>query len=255
MRRAYVDIAEGQMHYRYAGDGEPVILLHMSGSSSDEFEKVGDILANDHRVYAPDLLAFGYSDRPPCVYTMQQHAETIIEFMESLNIKSAFFVGNLVGANISVHVALLCPDRVKGMFLSSFCYGLDYKEYQKFGDLPVYQPVEVKDDGSHLIELWRRTQRYKESTGVISARTLCMHMAGDWSESLHKALFTDRDLSEELKTISIPVKLIVAPNDEASTRRVSELLQNAQYQVIENLNPFFDRKYPDIFANMVKECL
>lgn len=46
------------MHYRFSGTGSNVIIfLHMSGSSSDEFELVGEKLAQSgFYVYAPDLL-------------------------------------------------------------------------------------------------------------------------------------------------------------------------------------------------------
>ena len=46
MKKAYLDLPWGQMHYRYAGEGEKtIILLHMSGFSSTEYDKAGDILA------------------------------------------------------------------------------------------------------------------------------------------------------------------------------------------------------------------
>ncbi|MBU2644858.1 alpha/beta hydrolase, partial [bacterium] len=72
MKRAYADIPEGQMHYRHAGNGDPVVMIHMSGSSSDEFEEVGAFLAEHYSVYALDLLAFGSSDKPPRKYTMAE---------------------------------------------------------------------------------------------------------------------------------------------------------------------------------------
>ncbi|GAA6293567.1 hypothetical protein F220043C3_20010 [Enterocloster asparagiformis] len=253
MKRAYVEIEEGQMHYRCAGAGEPIILLHMSGSSSDEFERVGDLLANKYAVYAPDLLAFGSSDKPPRVYTLKEHAETVIEFMDCLGVKAAYFVGNLVGANIAVHVAMARPERVKRMFLSSFCYSADYEEFRSYGSLPVYQPIPIAEDGCHLVEMWKRTKRYQETTDVISARTLCMHLAGEWSESLHYALFSDIDLTECLREVKTPVKLIGAPAEEEKLSQVAELLPDAEYEIVNDLNPFFDRKYPERFSQMVRE--
>jgi len=253
MKRAYVDITEGQMHYRYAGSGAPIIMLHMSGSSSDEFEESGDMLAGKYTVYAPDLLAFGYSDRPPRLYTMEEHARAVIEFMDVLEITSACFVGNLVGANIAVHVAIQNSARVKAMFLSSFCYGKEHKEFQAYGALPVYQPIPAADDGSHLVEMWQRTQRYQETTAVIGARTLCMHLAGEWSESLHTALFSDIDLTDSLRKIIIPTKLIGAPAEEEKLRLLVSLIPNARYEIVDELNPFFGRKYPDKFTKMIEK--
>ena len=42
--------------------------------------------------------------------------------MDSLGIKSAYLVGNLVGANIAVHIATSNLGRVKGLMLGQLCY-------------------------------------------------------------------------------------------------------------------------------------
>lgn len=39
MKRAYVEIPEGQMHFRFEGNGETIILLHMAVALSDEFSR------------------------------------------------------------------------------------------------------------------------------------------------------------------------------------------------------------------------
>lgn len=40
MKRGYVDTPEGQVHYREEGTGEPLLLLHKAGLSSDEFTEM-----------------------------------------------------------------------------------------------------------------------------------------------------------------------------------------------------------------------
>ena len=47
MRRAYADVPDGQMHYRYEGRGEALLLLHMAGSASDQFERVIPFLSKN----------------------------------------------------------------------------------------------------------------------------------------------------------------------------------------------------------------
>ena len=50
MKRAYADIPEGQIHYRYEGKGEPILLLHAAVGSSDEFKKVIPFLSKTYRL-------------------------------------------------------------------------------------------------------------------------------------------------------------------------------------------------------------
>jgi pimeloyl-ACP methyl ester carboxylesterase len=52
VKGAYADIPEGRMHYRTEGDGEPLLLLHMSLGSSDEFTRTIPFLSNTYRVIA-----------------------------------------------------------------------------------------------------------------------------------------------------------------------------------------------------------
>jgi len=56
MKRAYTDIPEGQIHYRIEGSGEPILLLHMAVSSSDEFSRTMHFLSKKYRAIAIDFL-------------------------------------------------------------------------------------------------------------------------------------------------------------------------------------------------------
>ena len=46
MKRGYVDTPEGQVHYRTEGSGEPILLLHKAGLSSDEYTEMLPFLGN-----------------------------------------------------------------------------------------------------------------------------------------------------------------------------------------------------------------
>ena len=65
MKRAYADIPEGQIFYRFEGSGEPVLLLHAGVTSSGEYIKVIPFLSKNYRVIAPDFLGNGDSDPAP----------------------------------------------------------------------------------------------------------------------------------------------------------------------------------------------
>ena len=62
MRRGYADTAVGQVHYREAGEGEVVVLLHQTASSSIMYYRVMPYLAGRFRVVAMDTPGFGNSD-------------------------------------------------------------------------------------------------------------------------------------------------------------------------------------------------
>ncbi|MFM7320372.1 MAG: alpha/beta fold hydrolase, partial [Armatimonadota bacterium] len=73
---------EGDLHYRKAGDGPPLLLLHGigAGCSSFEWRHIFDDLATRHTVYALDFLGFGKSDKPRIAYSAEFYQELIADF-------------------------------------------------------------------------------------------------------------------------------------------------------------------------------
>jgi pimeloyl-ACP methyl ester carboxylesterase len=72
----------GDIAYTVRGRGAPLLLLHglYAGASSFEYRRVFEALSQTHRVYAPDLLGFGLSARPPVVYTPELYVQLILDF-------------------------------------------------------------------------------------------------------------------------------------------------------------------------------
>ena len=58
----YAQAPQGQLHYRDAGSGDPILLLHQTPRSLDEFAELQPLLARNHRVIAMDMVGFGGSD-------------------------------------------------------------------------------------------------------------------------------------------------------------------------------------------------
>jgi pimeloyl-ACP methyl ester carboxylesterase len=58
MKRGYVDTPEGQIHYRYDGSGEPVLLLHKASLSSDEYSEMLLLLGKKYMAIARAIMEF-----------------------------------------------------------------------------------------------------------------------------------------------------------------------------------------------------
>ena len=65
MQRAFLTIGDRQLHYRVAGDGPPVVMLHPSPMSSAALLPMATALAAHFRVYAFDTPGYGLSDPLP----------------------------------------------------------------------------------------------------------------------------------------------------------------------------------------------
>lgn len=107
--------AEGhRIHYREAGDGAPVVLLHggIIDAAHVSWPPVVDRLAPDYHVVAPDLLGYGESDLPPGPYSIPRHAGVIADALEELDLGPVTLVGLSMGGGVAMQLTLDRPDLV-----------------------------------------------------------------------------------------------------------------------------------------------
>lgn len=109
-------------NYLEAGSGaETVVLIHGSGpgvTSYSNWRLVIPALSKNFRVVAPDMVGFGYSDRPEGVdYGLDTWAQQTIGVMDALGIEKAHLVGNSFGGAIALRIATLAPEKVDKLVL------------------------------------------------------------------------------------------------------------------------------------------
>lgn len=118
IRRGFDDLPHGQMHYRSAGAGAPLLLLHSSPGSARQMEGLIRRFASRMRVIAPDTPGNGDSDPlPGDGHEIADLARAMLAFLDSQGIETAHVYGMHTGAAIAAELALLAPERVKGVML------------------------------------------------------------------------------------------------------------------------------------------
>ncbi len=110
-------LKEGTVLYAVAGAGSPVILLHGFGGQIWVWEKQVSALSRHHRLYIPDLVGYGYSDRPKVDYTPALFIDSIRQLMDHLGLQRASLIGNSMGGGIAWAFALTHPDRIDKLVL------------------------------------------------------------------------------------------------------------------------------------------
>ena len=158
IKRAFLDTEDGQILYRIGGEGEPLLLLHMTPRSSDEFREVMPILAQNRLVIAMDLMGLGDSDKPPRIYSVADYAKTVIALWDHLGIKKSSILGSLTGGYIAGELAAAYPERVEKLIL---CNMIRFESEQQDQILKKYsQGFKIKEDGSYLQERWLARVNY-----------------------------------------------------------------------------------------------
>lgn len=108
-------------NYHDVGSGDPLFLIHGSGpgvTAWANWRLVIPALAEQHRVIAPDMAGFGYTERVEGYeYTMENWVQHAIDLMDALDIEKTHFVGNSFGGALAIALAIRYPQRVERLIL------------------------------------------------------------------------------------------------------------------------------------------
>jgi 2-hydroxymuconate-semialdehyde hydrolase len=112
-------------HYHEAGSGHPLLLIHGSGpgvSAWANWRLNLPVLADSARVIAPDMVGFGYTERPEGIaYTMDTWIGHAIGLLDALGIEQTDLLGNSFGGALALQLAIRHPDRVRRLILMGAC--------------------------------------------------------------------------------------------------------------------------------------
>ena len=108
-------------NYHDVGTGFPVLLIHGSGpgvSAWANWRLTIPLLAAQRRVIAPDMVGFGYSQRPAGIaYTMDTWVAQAVGLLDALGIDQADLIGNSFGGGLALALAIRHPQRVRRLVL------------------------------------------------------------------------------------------------------------------------------------------
>jgi pimeloyl-ACP methyl ester carboxylesterase len=100
-------------------DGKPLILLHGIGASAERWSRVTPTLSRYFRVITPDIVGFGYSDKPTVEYTMDFFLDFFNGFLDNLGINKASMVGSSFGGHLATEFAIRFNRRIDRLVLAS----------------------------------------------------------------------------------------------------------------------------------------
>lgn len=106
------DIALACREWHTDGTGVPVLLLHGSPGSGNDFDTLAPLLDSSRRVIAPDLLGYGGTTGHIDDRSIKAYARTLLAMMDRLKIEKIHVVGWSNGGGIALHMADLAPERV-----------------------------------------------------------------------------------------------------------------------------------------------
>lgn len=262
LRRAYSETRFGQLHLWTAypsGGGfderTPLICLHQAGGSGRLFAPVLSELGGDRSVYAPDLPGHGSSDAAGSKAGIAELAGAVADFIDGMRLRTVDVFGYQLGALLATELAIARPQLVRRVIL----WGIPAYAAQERAQLLQYAPpATFREDGSDVVEEWRRLLQRRGPGVPVSA------LADDFSDRLRGgaagarafSAMLEYPASERLPLMRQPA-LVLRPRDkfwEHAPRARASLLNGALMELPDYGQGFLSAA-PHRFAAIAREFL
>jgi pimeloyl-ACP methyl ester carboxylesterase len=257
--RAFVQTRSGRIHVATAGQGFPVLLLHQTPRSWDEYRDVLPLLGKDFRVIAMDTVGFGDSQPLPAAEnSIERWAVAAFDLLDALSVDRVAVVGHHTGAVVAMEMAAAQPERVVALVLSS-CPYVDAPRRAAHHGKEVIDQVTRSPGGEHLTELWRRRQPFYPAGDInLLERFMADALkAGDLAVEGHRVV---NRYEMELRTplVACPTLVLASTDDPhayPAAPRVAQAISGSQrLDIVGGMVPLPDQR-PSDFAAGVNDFL
>ena len=257
----HIEIA-GQMHrvyYEAAGAGQPLLCLHTAGSDSRQYRGLlnSEALTANHQVICFDMPYHGKSS-PPAGWekheyrlTSDLYVQTILSFMDAMEIRNPIALGCSIGGRVVLHLALKHPERFMALIgLQSGAHVNPYYELDWLHRPDVHGGEVCAGIVSGLIgpgadskDRWETLWHYMQGgPGVFKGDLHFYKSEGDL-----------RGMVQKIDTRKCPLYLLTGEYDYSCTPEDSQdlarLIPGSQLQIMQGIGHFPMSEAPEAFMN------
>lgn len=153
--RHYLTLAGRRVHYRMCGSGPPVLLVHQSPRSSDEYTATMAQWGERFTCIAPDSPGFGQSDPLQIASpTTEDFADAILDFADAVGFRAIAAYGFHSGGIFLMNALRRHPERFVALAVGGYpCF-----HPHELGDVgeAYLRPFHPQPYGEHLLWAWNR---------------------------------------------------------------------------------------------------
>ncbi len=261
--------------YRRAGEGPPIVLIHGITSSSSNWEKVAERLAEHHTVLAPDLVGHGDSAKPRGDYSMGAFASGVRDLLVALDIQRATIVGHSLGGGVAMQFSYQFPELTERLALvSSGGLGPEVHSFLRAATLPGAELVIPLLAGRRLLSAGRVVGRTLDRVGVRLGNDVLEMARGHASlgDAATRSAFVHtlrasvdptgqrvRATDRLYLATRLPLLIVWGARDRiiplAHGRRAHELVPGSRLEVFERSGHFPHLDEPDRFARTLRDWI
>ncbi|MEO6800060.1 MAG: alpha/beta hydrolase [Rhodanobacter sp.] len=240
-RHDHVEVHGASLYYAITGNGSPVLLLHGSLGSSDDWGYQVRALAAHHTVIVMDSRGQGRSTRDARPFSYDLMADDVVALLDKLAIARIDVVGWSDGANIGLDLAIRHPGRIAKLF----AFGANTSVAGMSGD-PEKQPI-------FPLVMTRMSANYaslsptpKAFDAVATQMSVMWATEPNWSDA-------------QLGTIKSPVWIVDGDHEEfikrEHTEHIAATIPGAGLLILPKVSHFAPLQAPALFNAAVLQFL
>jgi pimeloyl-ACP methyl ester carboxylesterase len=252
-----LEISGSRFEYLELGRGEPVVLVHGTGSASAQWRVLAEELSARYRVIAPDLYGYGASAPWPGrkAFALDCEAEIVLALLAHFGGR-AHLVGHSYGGAVALQVARSHGDSLSTLTLIEPVAFHLLKET----DAPIVAEItEVADNLAHALmsgeyvagfgrffNYWNGPEAFAqiptEKRDALAARFPKVML------DFH-ATFNEPTRLEDFRSLAVPTLLMCGTRSPSPSRRICELLAGTlpavQFKTLEGAGHMAPVTHPD----------
>jgi pimeloyl-ACP methyl ester carboxylesterase len=263
----YAQIGDVRIHYNEVGTGEPLICLHGAGpgaSSWSNFRTNIDAFSNKYRTILWDMPQYGKSskiviDSPRLTYV----SGLMRQFMDQLGIERARFVGNSMGGQVAIKLAIDAPERVEKLVVigstpvgqSLFC-PMPLEGIKMIGNY-------YKGDGPSLEKMRTLIQTLLFDSSFLNDEVLQERYQATLDPETIRVMRDQppgrEDLADQLHKVTCPALIVWGMDDRFGALDIGLLMlrrfQNASMHIFSKCGHWAQVEHADEFNSLVLDFM
>jgi pimeloyl-ACP methyl ester carboxylesterase len=260
MKEKFVKVGSNKIRYLEEGgsDGN-ILLVHGLGASAERWTRVIPHLSKKYHLIIPDLIGFGFSDKPSVDYTPDFFSQFIFDFLNTLGIAKTSMIGSSLGGQVVAECAITQSKMIEKIVLVSPS-GIMKQSTPTFDAYTLAALYPTPDGAKTAFQMMSGIHKEIDSNtidGFIQRMTLPNAKMAFMSTIL--GIRNSVSLSERLSRILVPTLLVWGRQDSLLPITYSKdfvsSIKNCQFVEMENSGhtPFVEE--PEKFSEIVLRFL
>jgi pimeloyl-ACP methyl ester carboxylesterase len=210
-----------------------IVLLHGLGASAERWSELWPLMKK-YNVIIPDLIGFGYSEKPLVEYTVDFFIKSLEQFFEKLNIRNPIIVGSSFGGQLVIEYSLKHKDFFDKIILVSPAGTLErptfvLSQYIFSGLYPTVENVES------AFKRMANNENYKVDPYTVKDFINRMKLPNAKYALISTLLAMRRDQSLQKRLVEISIPALVIWGSDDTTIPVENIEYFKQIPMVETL--------------------